>query len=460
MKDRLKQPICNDIGKLPPQDIELETVVLGALLIDNDAINLVVEILRPNYFYSNAHGIIYMAIQELHKRNAPIDILTVKNELSKTNQLTEVGGPAYLAKLTSKIASSVHVEMHTRIIQQKFVLRELIRISNETANNAYDEDIDMDDQLIMLTKSIEQIENCLSLNSNETDLHSSIQSSIINLQKRIENKGQLSGLQTFSVDLDKNTNGWQPADLIILAARPSVGKSSIMIENVKKLKHSGKNILLFSLEVTQTRIIDTLIIKESGINADNYRKGRIDEIELGEILNASYKVEDYKLTIDDRAGITLLQVKRKARKLKRQGKCDIIFIDHLQLMGVKNTNRNNELGEITSGLKVLAKELNIPIVLLSQLNREVEKRKDKKPMLADLRDSGNIEQDADVIVFLYRPCPDATDETQFILGVIVAKNRFGALGEYGMKHNDSRTKFYDDYSGEIPANVNFSDTPY
>jgi replicative DNA helicase len=459
-----------NLGKIPPQALELEEAVLGSMLIDSDTIgtiDTVLEILTTDCFYSNENRIIFEAIIAVYKRNSNVDILTVNEQLKASNQLSEIGGTLKLTQLTGRVASSAHAEFHARLIKQKYIQRELIRLGIELENKCFEDNIDLDDIILDHEKSFETINNAMDENPTETLENISNQTLEI-IKHRIDccREQRLTGITTGSHDLNKMTNGWKK-DLIIIAARPSIGKSSLIYNNIFRLceeifyKQSNEEILLYSLETSKTAVNQKLILSDVSISANDFYKGNIKDSDFIEIEKRILKINKYNLTIIDNI-YELHKLIQKTRILKKKFKKDgkkikAIFIDYLQLMrvaGFNSGNKNNEIGEITRNLALLKKEIECPIILLSQLNREVDKRGGSRmPRLSDLRDSGNIEQDADVVVLLHRPGKDDPEEPQDVIQMIIAKQREGSLGIVSMNHNESLTKFTD-FGDAFIANYN------
>ena len=437
-----------DMGKLPPQAIDLEEAVLGALLIDKNAILSVLDILIPESFYKESHQIIFKSIVDLSTRMEAIDILTVTQELRKNSNLEEVGGPFYIAQLTNKIASASHVEFHSRIIAQKYVARELIRISNEINTMAYDDSAEvvdilekLDTQLAKLTKGI--------FKSEPRRISETINETIKEIEQRSKYENKFSGLPSGLISLDRITGGWQKSDLVILAARPSMGKTAIALKFAKSAAIYQKKVCIFSCEMSVNQLNNRIISSETGISPTNLRLGKINPLQWEEIEKGVTRIIDYDIFVDDTSNISILELKSKAAKLKRKYDIDLVIVDYLQLMrGDQSHNREREISSIAMGLKAIAKDLSIPVIALSQLNREVEKRGDKKPQLSDLRESGAIEQDADMVIFIHRPAyygiENYDGHETYGMGVLnVAKHRNGMVGEIFFRHNESLTDISD-----------------
>ena len=450
-------------GKMPPQSKELEEVVLGAILLVKDAFDTVSEILKVESFYSDAHQRIFKSMVLLAGKNMPIDLLTVVQQLQAQGDLELVGGMYYVSKLTNSVVSSANIETHANIIQQKFILRELIRISAEIMARAYDQEMDVFD-----TQSFADISISTLVTSGENKVIESLSVSIVNSLRRMEElrkmDSQMTGTPAGFTELDKITHGWQNTDLIILAARPSVGKTAMALNfalsaasyyTQTKGKNKVKSVAFFSLEMSIGQLVERAISSESGIFLQKIKTGDLTDAEMLHINHISEQiVNNIPLFIDDSASINILQLRAKCRRLKAKNNLGMIVIDYLQLMSglnEKNGNREQEISKISRDLKGLAKELEIPIIALSQLSRKVEERKEgaKIPQLSDLRESGAIEQDADMVMFLYRPeyyginSNEHGESTNGETHIKIAKHRNGDLGDIKLSSKLSIQKFYD-----------------
>jgi replicative DNA helicase len=403
-----REVVALEKGKLPPQAVDFEEAVLGAMMIDKKGIDEVIDILQPDAFYKEAHKYIFEAIDQLFVGNQPIDLLTVSGQLRKNSKLDLVGGDAYLVSLTQKISSSAHIEFHSRIILQKFIQRSLIRISNEIISDAYDETTDVFDLLDKAEARLYEVTQGNIKKSSET-----AQSLVAQAKKRIEEistKEGLSGLPTGFHKLDELTSGWQPSDLIIIAARPGMGKTAFVLSMARNIAiDAGAGVAVFSLEMSSVQLITRLISSETGLSSEKLRTGKLEKHEW-EQLNVKVKdLERAPLYIDDTPSLSIFDLRAKARRLASQHGIKLIVVDYLQLMTAGGSqkgggNREQEISTISRNLKALAKELDIPVIALSQLSRAVETRgTSKRPLLSDLRESGAIEQDADIVSFIYRP---------------------------------------------------------
>lgn len=440
-------------GKIPPQAVDLEEVVLGAMMIDKKGVDEVIDILHPDVFYKSAHQYIFEAIFKLFENSEPIDLLTVSNQLRKDQRLEAIGGDFYLVQLTQKVASSAHIEFHARIILQKFIQRRLIQISNEIIEASYDETTDVFDLLDAAESKLYEVTQGNIKRSSETAMELVMQA-----KKRIEeisNKEGLSGIPSGFDKLDRLTSGWQPSDLIIVAARPGMGKTALTLSMARNIA-VGQNtpVAFFSLEMSSVQLITRLISSETGLSSEKLRTGTLEKHEW-EQLNVKVKgLEKAPLFIDDTPSLSIFDLRAKARRLASQHGIKLIVIDYLQLMTAGGTqkggNREQEISTISRNLKALAKELNVPVIALSQLSRAVETRGgSKRPLLSDLRESGAIEQDADIVSFIYRPEYYKIDEwddeerspTEGQAEFIVAKHRNGGLDNIRLKFIGHLGKF-------------------
>ncbi len=438
-------------GKLPPQAPELEEAVLGALMIEKDALTTVIDILQPESFYKDAHQRIYKAIQQLFQASEPIDLVTVVNQLRTTAELDMVGGPYYISQLTNRVASSANIEYHARIILQKHIQRELIKISSEVIRDAYDETTDVFDLLDSAEAKLFQVAQGNIRKSHDT------MSELVRLAKKnIEDSGAkgegVTGVPTGFNRLDALTAGWQPSDLIILAARPGMGKTAFVLSIARNAAVDyGKAVAVFSLEMASVQLVTRLIAAETELSAEKLKKGNLQMHEWEQLNAKVSKLTEAPLYIDDTPGLSVFELRAKARRLKQQHDIQMIIIDYLQLMtagGDNKGNREQEISTISRSLKMIAKELSVPVIALSQLSRAVETRGgDKKPQLSDLRESGAIEQDADMVTFVYRPeyyniteDEDGRD-LRGVGEIIIAKHRNGGLDTVPLKFTPHLAKF-------------------
>ncbi|MET7030590.1 replicative DNA helicase [Sediminicola luteus] len=464
-------------GKIPPQAIDLEEVVIGAMMIDKKGVDEVIDILHPDVFYKDAHRFIYEAIFKLFETSEPVDLLTVSSQLKKDGNLEAAGGDFYLIKLTQKVASSAHIEFHARIILQKYIQRSLIKISSEIIQEAYEDATDVFDLLDTAEAKLYDVTQGNLKRSAET-----AQNLVIQAKKRIEEiagKEGLSGVPSGFDKLDKLTSGWQPSDLIIVAARPGMGKTALTLSMARNMAvNNNIPVAFFSLEMSSVQLITRLISSETGLSSEKLRTGKLEKHEW-EQLNVKVKaLENAPLFIDDTPSLSIFDLRAKARRLASQHGIRMIVIDYLQLMTAggsqKGGNREQEISTISRNLKALAKELNCPVIALSQLSRAVETRGgSKRPILSDLRESGAIEQDADIVAFIYRPEYYKIDEwdddertpTAGQGEFIVAKHRNGGLENIRLKFIGNLGKFdnLDDFDSpfEFQSKMNANeDNPF
>ena len=459
--------IASGLGKLPPQALDLEEAVLGALMLEKDALSAVIDILKPDVFYKDSHQKIFEAIQALFQRSSPVDILTVTAQLRQQGDLEMIGGAYYITELTNRVASAANIEYHARIISQKFIQRELIRISTEIISNAYEDTTDIFDLLDHAEKNLFDIaQNNLRRDSRKMD--DIIRESLENLEKIKDKVDGLTGVPSGFTALDRITSGWQPSDLVIIAARPAMGKTAFVLSCARNAAvQFNKPVVFFSLEMSSVQLVNRLISGETEIEQEKIRKGHLAEWEWQKLHSKIGTLTEAPLFIDDTPALNIFEFRAKCRRLKAQYDIQMIIIDYLQLMHGKNDgkggNREQEIGSISRALKSVAKELNVPVIALSQLSRAVETRPGaaKKPMLSDLRESGSIEQDADMVLFLYRPesyglTEDEQGRSTIGIGeVIVAKHRNGETGTVPLRFVGKYVKFVDleeDFSNSSASN--------
>ena len=455
-KRALVSPISNvnEIGKLPPQAIELEEAVLGAMLLEREALSTVIDILSHEAFYKEQNQRVYSAMISLFNRSEPVDILTVTQELKRTGELEIVGGAYYISALTNRIASSANIEFHARIVAQKFIQRELIRLSTSTIKMAYEDGTDVFELLDETTKNIFEI-----LDSNVRRQHDKMSTLIAKAINEIEiaanQKDGLLGVPSGFTALDRITGGWQKSDLMVIASRPGMGKTAFVLSMAKNASVDfNKPVAIFSLEMSSIQLVKRLISSETEIHQSKILKGNLDNHEFVQLNERIKKLSSAPLYIDDTPALSLFELRAKARRLKENQKVELIIIDYLQLMSGGpdgKGNREQEISTISRGLKSLAKELDIPIIALSQLSRQVENRpgNTKRPQLSDLRESGAIEQDADMVMFIYRAeyyklMEDENNvSTAGRAEIIIAKNRHGALEDIHLRFIGQFAKFAD-----------------
>lgn len=442
-----------DYGRIQPQAPELEEAVLGALMIEKDAYSQVSEILRPESFYDYRHQLIYAAISDLSMNQRPVDILTVKKCLSKRGDLEKVGGPFYITQLSSKVASSAHIEYHARIIAQKSLARKLITFTGQIQSKAFDETIDVEDLMQEAEGTLFEISQ-QNMKKDYTQINPVIADAYQLIQKAAARSDGLSGLESGFTKLDKITSGWQCSDLIIIAARPAMGKTAFVLSMAKNIAVNYHNpVAVFSLEMSNVQLVNRLISNVCEIENDKLKSGQLAAYEWQQLDYKLCELINAPLYIDDTPSLSIFELRTKARRLVREHKVKIIIIDYLQLMnasGMKFGNRQEEVSTISRSLKGLAKELNIPIIALSQLNRGVENRdgiEGKRPQLSDLRESGAIEQDADMVCFIHRPeyykiyQSAEGEDLRGIAEIIIAKHRNGSVGDVQLRFIGQYTRF-------------------
>ena len=448
-----KTVVVPEMGRLQPQAPELEEAVLGALMLEKDAYSIVSEILKSECFYEKAHELIYAAIVDLAVQQLPIDMMTVTEQLRKRGDLDQVGGPYYIAQLTSKVASSAHIEYHARIIAQKYLARELISFSSQIQSKAFDETTDVDDLMQEAEGKLFEISQ-RNVKKDVTQINPIIKEALKMLENAANQKEGLSGLRTGFDGLDKITSGWQNSDLVIIAARPAMGKTAFVLSMAKNMAvNFNTPVALFSLEMSNVQLVNRLIVNVCEIPGEKIKSGRLERYEWEQMDYKIKELYDAPIYIDDTPSLSVFELRTKARRLVREHDIKCIIIDYLQLMnasGMSFGSREQEVSMISRSLKGLAKELNIPIIALSQLNRGVENRQGaegKRPQLADLRESGAIEQDADMVCFIHRPEYYKITEDErgnSLVGlaeIIIAKHRNGATGDVRLRFKSEFAKF-------------------
>lgn len=445
-------------GKVPPNATDLEEVVLGALMLESEALNDVVEILKPESFYKIEHQKIFGAITDLFSKSEPIDILTVTSWLKKEGSLDLVGGPYYVSQLTDRVASSANAEFHARIIAQKFIQRELIRVSGETYHEAFEDTTDVLDLLDKAESNLFAVAEG-NLRKSYDSMSTLVKKALEQVEEAASKDGGITGVATGFNELDKMTNGWQKSDLLIIAARPAMGKTAFVLSMTRNIAVEFKKpVAFFSLEMASVQLVNRLISSESGIPGEKLKKGSLDKNDWEHMHSSLKQLGEAPIYIDDTPALSVFELRAKCRRLKAQHDIQMIIIDYLQLMTAggnqKGGNREQEISTISRSLKALAKELDVPVIALSQLSRAVETRGGtKRPMLSDLRESGAIEQDADMVMFLYRPeyygietSEETNLPTEGLTELIVAKHRSGATGTVPLRFINTLAKFtnYDD----------------
>lgn len=442
------------MGKLPPQAIELEEAVLGALMIEKDALNSVIDILKADSFYKESHQRIYNAIITLFTNSEPIDLLTVTTQLRQLGELEIVGGAQYITALTTKINSAANIEYHARVVAQSAMKREMITVASKILQDAFEDTTDVFTLLDAVEQSLFKISES-NIRKNYADMSSLMTEALRELERRREQKDGLTGVPSGFTQLDRLTSGWQPTELVILAARPAMGKTAFVVSSLRNAAVDFNiPVAIFSLEMSAVQLVNRMISAEAEIDSEKLKKGNLAPHEWTQLHQRIDRLMRAPIFIDDTPALSILELRAKCRRLKQQHDIQMVVIDYLQLMqgdgGKGGGNREQEIASISRALKNLAKELNVPVIALSQLSRAVETRGgDKRPQLSDLRESGSIEQDADMVAFLYRPeyygftQDEAGNSVQGIGEVIVAKNRSGSLDTIQLRFIGKYTKFSD-----------------
>ena len=433
-----------NLGKIPPHNIEAEQSVLGSMILDREAIVTGTEILRPGDFYKEAHKEIYEAVTDIFARDEPVDLITLSEELKKRNTLDSIGGIMYLANLSEGVSTTANMKYYCEIVEEKSILRKLIQASNDIIAKGYEDEENIENIMELAEKrifDITQKRNQEGLESIKTILLDSF----TKIEQLSQNSGGITGLTTGFIDLDNKTSGLQRSDLILVAARPAMGKTAFALNVALNAALKGKgSVAIFSLEMSKDQLVQRMLSAESHVELQKVINGKLNEDDWPKLVRAMGPLSQAGIYIDDTPGITLMELKAKCRKLKIEKGLDLVMIDYLQLMSGdgRNENRQQEISNISRGLKGLAKEMDCPVVALSQLSRAPELRSDHRPILSDLRESGAIEQDADIVIFLYRDeyyHPDS--EKKNIGEVIIAKHRNGPIGTVDLVFMGEYTKF-------------------
>jgi replicative DNA helicase len=450
-------------GRIPPKALDLEEAVLGAMLLEKEAPVKVLDVLSPEAFYSDSHQTIFKAVRLLFEKGEPIDVLTITDSLRQAGTLEACGGAFYIASLTGKVASSANIEYHAKILIQKFIQRELIRVSGDIIGKSYDETSDAFELLDMAEQELFAIKN-ESIKKNYDSIDSLIHKAIQQIESLKDTEGGFTGVPSGFASLDRITAGWQKSDLVILAGRPGMGKTAFVLNVARNAAIKfQKPIAIFSLEMSSLQLVTRLISSETGITSDSLKTGNLDDAKWEQLNTKIQDLSNAPIYVDDTPQLSIFDLRAKARRLKSNMGIELLVIDYLQLMrGDINSkgNREQEISHISRSLKGLAKELDIPIIALAQLSRAVEQRNDKRPILSDLRESGSIEQDADLVGFLYRP--DYYGQTQDEAGnditglteFIIAKHRNGRTGKALLRFVGELAKFEDYELPEFNPNVN------
>ncbi|MBT1697725.1 replicative DNA helicase [Fulvivirgaceae bacterium PWU4] len=447
----IPREISEGLGKLPPQALDLEEVVLGALMLEKNALNAVVEFLKPDHFYDDRHKEIYTAIIDLFKATEPVDMRTVVNQLRKNGKIELVGGAYYIAELTAKVSSAANIEYHARVIMEMAIKRTLIEVASQIQSDAYEDTTDVFELLDKTEQSVFEISDS-NLRKNYDNMRNLMAQAINELQLLKDHKDGLTGVPSGFTALDRMTSGWQRSDLVIIAARPGMGKTAFVVSSLRNAAVDFKiPVAIFSLEMASIQLVNRMISAEAELEGEKLKKGQLADHEWAQLVHKTSRLSSAPIFIDDTPALSVLELRAKCRRLKAEHGIQLVVIDYLQLMrGDQGGNREQEIASISRALKGIAKELNVPVLALSQLSRSVETRGgDKRPQLADLRESGSIEQDADIVMFLYRPeyYKITVDEeglpTQGVGEVIIAKHRNGSTGTAKLKFIGKFTKFGD-----------------
>ena len=458
------------MGKMPPQAVDLEEAVLGALMLEREAITTVIDILKTENFYRDQHKAIYEAILDLFNASEPIDLLTVTNQLRKNGALDKAGGAFYVTNLTSRVNSAANIEYHARIVAEMAIKRKLITIAGEIQREAYEDTADVFDLLDKTESALFEVSEA-NIRKNYADMKTIMRDAMRELEARKNHKDGLTGVPSGFSALDRVTSGWQPSDLIIIAARPAMGKTAFVVSALRNAAVDfNKPVAIFSLEMSAVQLVNRMISAEAELESEKIKKGNLADYEWEQLVHKTTRLNKAPIFIDDTPALSVLELRAKCRRLKAQHDIQMIIIDYLQLMSGDTSksggkgNREQEIASISRALKQLAKELNCPVIALSQLSRAVETRGgDKRPQLSDLRESGSIEQDADMVMFLYRPeyygilQGENGEPLQGVGEVIIAKHRNGSLDTVQLKFIGKYTRFCD-LDGPSISNSNYTPT--
>lgn len=432
-------------GKVPPQNLDAEMSLLGAVLIDEEVLADITEHVKPKDFYDKRHAVIYDAIMRLYEKNKPVDLLTLTDELKRKKELDEIGGSAFLTELTNYVPTAAHAESYAEIVAQKAVRRRLIKASSEISELGFNEETSTQELLQQAEAELFSVSD-QSLKQDLTSIESILTESFDRLEELHRNKGALRGVRTGYRDLDNMTAGLQRSDLIILAARPAMGKTTLVTNLAYNVATISKQpVLFFSLEMSKEQLVDRMLADASGVDSWNIRTGNLSDEDFSKLSEAMGEMAEAPIFIDDKPGLTVLEMRTKARRAAHDQPLGLIIVDYLQLMqgsGRNDGNRVQEVSEISRGLKLIARELNVPVIALSQLSRTVENRSPQIPQLADLRESGSIEQDADIVMFIYREAYyNPETERENITDLIIAKHRNGPVGKVELYFHPERLRF-------------------
>lgn len=462
--------VSSELGRVPPQAVDLEMAVLGAMMLERNAVTDTIDILSKESFYDPKHQYIFGVVKHLFSTSKPVDILTVTDQLKRNGELEAAGGAVYISQLTNKVVSTANVEFHARVIIEKHIKRELIRMSSDVIKSAFDDTNDVFDVLNQAESDL------FAIAENNTgraidDMPSVVRDAIEEIEKAAQNSDGISGVPTGFVSLDKLTSGWQRSDMIVIAARPAMGKTAFVLSMARNTAvDHNKGVAIFSLEMSSVQLVKRLIASEARLSAEKLRKGDLRDHEFQQLHTRINKLSTAPIFIDDTPGISIFDLRAKCRRLKMQHDIEMVIIDYLQLMTAGNSkgggNREQEISQISRSIKEIAKELNVPIIALSQLSRSVEQRGgDKRPVLSDLRESGAIEQDADIVSFIYRPeyygfiQDEEGNSNQGVGEIIIAKHRNGALDTVRLRFVPEYARFenmesFSEESAVMPSKLN------
>ncbi|HEU4715555.1 MAG TPA: replicative DNA helicase [Candidatus Saccharimonadales bacterium] len=432
-------------GKVPPQNIDAEMSLLGAVLIDEETLADISEHVTPKDFYDKRHKTVYGAMLRLYERHKPVDLLTLTDELKKKDELDAIGGQSYLTELTNYVPTAAHAEAYAEMVAQKAVRRRLIKASAEISELGFNEDTTTQELLEKAEAELFSVSD-QSLKQDLTSIEQILTDSFDRMEELHRNKGALRGVRTGWRDLDNMTAGLQRSDLIILAARPAMGKTTLVTNLAYNVATVAKqSVLFFSLEMSKEQLVDRMLADASGVDAWNIRTGNLSDEDFSKLSEAMGEMAEAPIYLDDTPGLSVLEMRTKARRAAHDAPLGLIIVDYLQLMqgsGKDNGNRVQEVSEISRGLKLIARELNVPVIALSQLSRSVENRSPQIPQLADLRESGSIEQDADIVMFIYREAYyNPETERENITDLIIAKHRNGPVGKVELYFHPERLRF-------------------
>lgn len=463
-----------EYGKIPPQAIDVEEAIIGAAMLEPEGLDVAIRMMPVDAFYREANQIVFQAILDLYRANTTVDILTVTEKLRKSGNLEAVGGPIYVANLTANIISSINIETHCKIVLQKYFQRKLITIGSEIVRDGYDDTSDVFELLEKADHDLQKIGEIAAAGSDGVHIAYLVEESRKSLRHREEmvKQGKMTGVATGIIDLNIKTNGWQKSNLIIWASRPGMGKSAVMLKEAKEAAKVGIPVCIYSLEMDAIKLTDRLILSECGIEPEKFRSGWMTDEDWQQFEIAADAMKSLPIYVDDNPIVSMRYIKSHARMMQKKGRCGMIMIDYLQLADMRSEGpgrtREQEVAQASRDAKIIAKSLDVPVHLLAQLSRAVERRGgDMRPQLSDLRESGAIEQDADIVIFIHRPeyygieCDGEGNSTRGAGEFIIAKNRDGALGIVPFRYNPSLTKIWD-YSpdidtskGAIPPNKSF-----